>query len=91
MKLQLKEQFKSDTLDFQNGEYRRDFKRSEQPFEADDEEGLILLRSGFFEPVKETPPPPPPQQEEEKQSQSKGDQQDAGSQPRVGKRAPNKH
>ena len=81
MKIAFKEIFKSETLGFQNGEYSRNFKRSEQPFEVTTEEWPILQRTGYFEPVKETPP------QQEEQSQSDGGQQDAGAQTRAGKRA----
>jgi hypothetical protein len=57
MKFQLSKIVTSDTLDYQNGEYRRSFDRSQQPFEATDEEWAGLQRTGYFEPVNDASPP----------------------------------
>ena len=73
MKIKFAEDIKSDTLDFQNGEYRRSFDRKEQPFDVTDEEWLALQATGYFEPFKEADqlPTPDTQSRANKRAQDK--------------------
>jgi len=53
MKLEFAAEQKSPTLEIGVGEYRRRFDAKDQPFECEQEEAKMLLRSGHFEEVKE--------------------------------------
>jgi hypothetical protein len=84
VKIQIKEGVITDTLDFQNGEYRRRFNRAEQPFEVSKDEWPALRRSGYFQPYTE--PPPPTTTDDKKQGDGK-DEQSVTQQPNSPKRA----
>jgi hypothetical protein len=62
--IQFRKGAKSDVVEVANGHYRREFKRSEQPFEVGDEHFALVMGAGEFEEVKpaakQLPPPPPP-------------------------------
>lgn len=82
MKVEFSTDIKGNSLDFQNGEYRRSFERAKQPFEVTAEEWAILRRTGFFTQVEEAVP----QQEAARQQAEQG-QQEEGPQRRRARRA----
>lgn len=52
VKLQFADDQKSPTLEINNGDYGRAFDAKDQPFECDEEEAAMLLRSGLFVEAK---------------------------------------
>jgi 5'-3' exonuclease len=44
-------------VDIGHGEYRRQFRRAEQPFTVEDQERALLLRTGLFEDYVEKKQP----------------------------------
>lgn len=53
MKLRIKEEISSPTVDVGEGEYRRRFARTDEPFEVSEEEWALLRRKDLFELVVE--------------------------------------
>lgn len=54
-----------DRVEVANGDYRKVFKRAEQPFEVTDVEWPLLMQTGHFEEAKAVKMlPPPPQQQQ---------------------------
>ena len=82
-KFQFKPEAESE-VEVSNGDYRRVFKRAEQPFEVEETHWPLLRRTGHFELVKESapppPPPPPPPSDESSGDSTKTDEgaQDSG-------------
>jgi hypothetical protein len=61
-RIQFKADSESEVIAVANGDYRREFKRAEQPFEVEDAEAEMLKRTGHFEeePQRLLPPAPEP-------------------------------
>ena len=50
MRLRFKKEFEQQqSIDIGHGEYRREFRKADEPFEASDEEAALLLSTGVFE------------------------------------------
>lgn len=58
-RIQFKPDAKSGEVEVANGDYRRVFRRAEQPFVVEDEHWPMLKRTGHFEAARLELPPAP--------------------------------